>query len=84
MEYINQPTSSFSSAKAPMFVRDCIRCYTTDYTVVEYKYRAYSGSMCGRERLGERLERLHASPRHQYEIDAEHCCTEEHQVQSAE
>ncbi|XP_063891201.1 dedicator of cytokinesis protein 7 [Helicoverpa armigera] len=58
-------------AKAPMFVRDCIRCYTTDYTVVEYKHRAYSGSMCGRERLGERLERLHAGPRHQYEVDAE-------------
>lgn len=70
----------FTSAKAPMFVRDCIRCYTTDYTVVEYKYRAYSGSTCGRERLGERLERLQAGPRHQYEIDAEPSSIEEHQV----
>ncbi|XP_026738533.1 dedicator of cytokinesis protein 7 isoform X1 [Trichoplusia ni] len=58
-------------AKAPMFVRDCIRTYTTDYTVVEYKHRQHSGSMCGRERLAERLERLHAAPRHQYEVDAE-------------
>ncbi|KAG6453982.1 hypothetical protein O3G_MSEX008455 [Manduca sexta] len=57
--------------KAPMFVRDCLRCYTSDYTVVEYKYRAYSGSSCGRERLAERLEKLQAGPRHQYEIDAE-------------
>ncbi|XP_050551818.1 dedicator of cytokinesis protein 7 isoform X1 [Spodoptera frugiperda] len=69
-------------AKAPMFVRDCIRCYTTDYTVVEYKYRAYSGSTCGRERLGERLERLQAGPRHQYEIDAEPSSIEEHQSES--
>ncbi|XP_026325619.1 dedicator of cytokinesis protein 7 isoform X2 [Hyposmocoma kahamanoa] len=58
-------------SKAPMFVRDCIRCYTSDYTVVEYKQRAYSGSSCGRERLAERLERLHAAPRQQYEVDAE-------------
>ncbi|KAI5632984.1 dedicator of cytokinesis protein 7 [Phthorimaea operculella] len=57
--------------KAPMFVRDCIRTYTSDYTVAEYKYRAYSGSMCGRERLSERLEKLQAVPRHHYEVDAE-------------
>ncbi|KAM3959107.1 LOW QUALITY PROTEIN: dedicator of cytokinesis [Aphomia sociella] len=57
--------------KAPMFVRDCIRCYTQDYTVVEYKYRAYSASVCSRERISERLEKLQAAPRHQYEIDAE-------------
>lgn len=52
-----------------MFVRDCLRCYTADYTVVEHKYRAYSGSSHGRERLGERLEKLHAAPRHHYEVD---------------
>lgn len=54
-----------------MFVRECLRCYTADYTVVEYKFRAYSGSTCGRERLGERMEKLHAAPRHLYEVDAE-------------
>jgi hypothetical protein len=54
-----------------MFVRDCIRCYTSDYSVVEYKYRAYSGSSCGRERLAERLERLQNGPKHYYEIDAD-------------
>lgn len=54
-----------------MFVRDCIRCYTSDYTVVEYKYRMYSGSASGRERLGERLDKLLAAPPHYYEIDAE-------------
>ncbi|CAB3248142.1 unnamed protein product [Arctia plantaginis] len=64
-------------AKAPMFVRDCIRCYTTDYTVVEYKYRAYSGSTFGRERLGERLEKLHSGPRHTYEIDECHTASTE-------
>ncbi|XP_059061813.1 dedicator of cytokinesis protein 7 [Achroia grisella] len=57
--------------KAPMFVRDCIRCYTQDYTVVEYKHRAYSASVFNRERINERLEKLQAGPRHQYEIDAE-------------
>lgn len=54
-----------------MFVRDCIRCYTSDYTVVEYKYRMYSGSASGRERLGERLDKLLPAPPHYYEIDAE-------------
>ncbi|RVE50344.1 hypothetical protein evm_005010 [Chilo suppressalis] len=58
-------------SKAPMFVRDCIVCYTSDYTVVEYKHRAYSGSSCGRDRLSERLERLQAGPRHYFEIDAD-------------
>lgn len=52
-----------------MFVRDCIRSYTADYNYVEYKYRQYSGSSCWRERLGERLERLQAGPRHHYEVD---------------
>lgn len=37
--------------------------------MVEHKYRAYSGSSHGRERLGERLEKLHAAPRHHYEVD---------------
>ncbi|XP_072936330.1 dedicator of cytokinesis protein 7 [Epargyreus clarus] len=58
-------------SKAPMFVRDCISCYTADYTVVDYKYRAYSGSSCTRERLNERIERLLAAPPHQYEVDVE-------------
>ncbi|XP_073967696.1 dedicator of cytokinesis protein 7-like [Choristoneura fumiferana] len=58
-------------SKAPMFVRDCIRCYTSDYTVVEYKYRSHSGSTQCRERLAERLERLSAAPRQIYEVDAE-------------
>ncbi|XP_049870539.1 dedicator of cytokinesis protein 7 isoform X2 [Pectinophora gossypiella] len=58
-------------SKAPMFVRDCIRTYTSDYTVVEYAHRQYSGSVCGRERLGERLDKLHAAPKHHYEVDAE-------------
>ncbi|XP_052757856.1 dedicator of cytokinesis protein 7 [Galleria mellonella] len=57
--------------KAPMFVRDCIRCYTQDYTVVEYKYRMYSASVFNRDRISERLEKLQAAPRHQYEIDAD-------------
>ncbi|XP_026490440.2 dedicator of cytokinesis protein 7 isoform X1 [Vanessa tameamea] len=59
-------------SKAPMFVRDCISCYTSDYTVVEYKYRAHSGSASGHERLSERLDKLLAAPAHSYEIDAEH------------
>ena len=54
-----------------MFVRDCITCYTSDYTVVEYKYRMYSASASGRERLGERLDKLLAAPPHHYEIDTE-------------
>lgn len=58
-----------------MFVRDCLRCYTSDYSVVEYKYRAYSGSSCGRERLAERLEKLQTGPRHLYEIDADFLST---------
>ncbi|XP_028174738.1 dedicator of cytokinesis protein 7-like [Ostrinia furnacalis] len=57
--------------KAPMFVRDCIRSYTSDYSVVEYKHRQYSGSSCGRERQSERLEKLAAGPRHHYEVDAD-------------
>lgn len=57
--------------KAPMFVRECLRCYTSDYTVVECKYRMYSGSACGRDRLGERIDKLHAGPRHYYEVDSE-------------
>ncbi|XP_038219758.1 dedicator of cytokinesis protein 7 [Zerene cesonia] len=58
-------------SKASMFVRDCISCYTSDYTVVEYKYRTYSGSAYGRERLAERIERLLQAPPQVYEVDAE-------------
>lgn len=54
-----------------MFVRDCISCYISDYTVVEYKYRNYSGSAYGRERLAERLDRLLLAPPQNYEVDAE-------------
>ncbi|XP_064293051.1 dedicator of cytokinesis protein 7 isoform X3 [Plodia interpunctella] len=57
--------------KAPMFVRDCIRCYTQDYTVVEYKYRSYSASVFSREKMNERLEKLQAGPKHYYEIDSD-------------
>ncbi|XP_045511771.1 dedicator of cytokinesis protein 7 [Colias croceus] len=57
--------------KASMFVRDCVSCYTSDYTVVEYKYRSYSGSAYGRERLAERIERLLQAPPQVYEVDAE-------------
>ncbi|CAG9567548.1 unnamed protein product [Danaus chrysippus] len=64
-------------SKAPMFVRDCIACYTADYTVVEHKYRMYSGSASGRERLAERLDKLLAGPQHYYEIDAEHSASME-------
>ncbi|XP_047987110.1 LOW QUALITY PROTEIN: dedicator of cytokinesis protein 7 [Leguminivora glycinivorella] len=56
-------------SKAPMFVRDCIRTYTSDYTVVEHKHRQHSGSTLGRERLGARLERLATAPRQLYEVD---------------
>ncbi|XP_022112324.2 dedicator of cytokinesis protein 7 [Pieris rapae] len=59
-------------SKAPMFVRDCISCYTSDYTVAEYKYRNYSGSAYGRERLAERLDKLLLAPPQNYEVDAEH------------
>ncbi|KAL4705062.1 hypothetical protein ACJJTC_004561 [Scirpophaga incertulas] len=58
-------------SKAPLFVRDCIGCYTSDYSFVEYKFRAYSASSWTRERVAERLERLLAGPRHQYEVDAD-------------
>lgn len=54
-----------------MFVRDCIRTYTSNYSVVEYAYRCYSGSVIGRERLLERLERVGAAPPQQYEVDME-------------
>ncbi|XP_063618134.1 dedicator of cytokinesis protein 7 [Cydia splendana] len=56
-------------SKAPMFVRDCIRTYTSDYTVVEHKHRQHSGSTLGRERLSARLERLATAPRQLYEVD---------------
>ncbi|GBP46865.1 Dedicator of cytokinesis protein 6 [Eumeta japonica] len=56
-------------SKASLFVRECVRCYTSNYTVVEYKYRQYSGSFCGRERVVSRQERLQTVPRHQYEVD---------------
>ncbi|XP_050685080.1 dedicator of cytokinesis protein 7 isoform X2 [Leptidea sinapis] len=58
-------------SKAPMFVRDCISCYTSDYTVVEYKYRCYSGSTYNRDKLADRIDRLLVAPPQQYEIDAE-------------
>ncbi|KAG7311828.1 hypothetical protein JYU34_002911 [Plutella xylostella] len=58
-------------SKASMFVRDCIRTYTSNYSVVEYAYRCYSGSVIGRERLLERLERVGAAPPQQYEVDME-------------
>lgn len=70
--------------KAPMFVRDCISCYTADYTVVEYKYRAYSGSAYGRERLAERLDKLLAAPPQHYEIDAEHSASMEELASQAQ
>ncbi|XP_039764432.1 dedicator of cytokinesis protein 7 isoform X2 [Pararge aegeria] len=70
--------------KAPMFVRDCISCYTSDYTVVEYKYRTHSGSASGRERLAERLEKLLAAPLQHYEIDAEHSTSMEELASQAQ
>ncbi|XP_063839037.1 dedicator of cytokinesis protein 7 [Ostrinia nubilalis] len=68
--------------KAPMFVRDCIRSYTSDYSVVEYKHRQYSGSSCGRERQSERLEKLAAGPRHHYEVDADPVAVTLHRAES--
>lgn len=55
--------------EAPLYVRECIRCYTSNWIAAEYKFRQHSGSSYNRERLAERMEILQRIPRQQYEVD---------------
>ncbi|XP_046985251.1 dedicator of cytokinesis protein 7 [Schistocerca americana] len=52
-------------------VRDCVRCYTSDYIFVKHNYRQYSSSCSIRDRCGERLSVVQGIPHQEFEIDYE-------------
>ncbi|XP_005089591.1 dedicator of cytokinesis protein 7 isoform X1 [Aplysia californica] len=61
-----QPSLPEPGAEADPHVRDCVRRYTSDYTVVTRRYQQYSSSCVSKERLSD-----HNMFQHEYEIDVD-------------
>ncbi|BFY99508.1 hypothetical protein BsWGS_02548 [Bradybaena similaris] len=61
-----EPHLPESGAESDPHVRDCVRRYTSNYTVMSRRYQRYSSSYCSKERLPE-----HDTYQHDYEIDAD-------------
>ncbi|XP_064626372.1 dedicator of cytokinesis protein 7-like isoform X5 [Lineus longissimus] len=55
--------------EADAHVRDCIQCYTSDYTIVNRRYQIYSSSYGGKDRQDEKNAVLKSIPRQEFEID---------------
>ena len=51
-------------------VRDCVRCYTSPWLLVQHRYQEYSSGNLIRH-SGSRLNALSATPRQEFEIDIE-------------
>ncbi|XP_059178065.1 dedicator of cytokinesis protein 7-like isoform X2 [Physella acuta] len=61
-----EPSRPEPGSEVDPHVRDCVRRYTSDYSVVVRRYQRYSSSACSKERLPE-----HNTFQHEYEIDVE-------------
>jgi dedicator of cytokinesis protein 6/7/8 len=53
----------------PLHVRECVRCHTSDWIAVDYRYRNFSSSNFSREKITERNAQLQIIPRQDYEVD---------------
>ena len=51
-------------------VRDCVRCYTSPWLVVQHRYQDYSSGNLARQ-SATRLNALASIPRQEFEIDVE-------------
>lgn len=51
-------------------VRDCVRCYTSPWLVVQHRYQEYSSGSLARH-SATRLNALASIPRQEFEIDGE-------------
>ena len=51
-------------------VRDCVRCYTSPWLVVQHRYQEYSSGSLARQST-TRLNALASTPRQEFEIDGE-------------
>ncbi len=51
-------------------VRDCVRCYTSPWLVVQHRYQEYSSGSIARQ-SASRLNALASTPRQEFEIDGE-------------
>lgn len=51
-------------------MRDCVRCYTSPWLVVQHRYQEYSSGNLARQ-SSTRLNALASTPRQEYEIDGE-------------
>ncbi len=51
-------------------VRDCVRCYTSPWLVVQHRYQDFSSGSLARQ-SASRLNALAATPRQEFEIDDE-------------
>ncbi|XP_054707332.1 dedicator of cytokinesis protein 7-like [Uloborus diversus] len=50
-------------------VKDCIRCYTADWIIINRRYQQYSSSFCSFERNLERQSLAKSVPKQEFEID---------------
>ncbi|GFN96685.1 dedicator of cytokinesis protein 7-like [Plakobranchus ocellatus] len=66
------PSMPESGAETDAHVRDCVRRYTSDYTMAVRRYQRHSSSFCSKERLSD-----HDLFQHEYEIDVEEYREEE-------
>ncbi|XP_067118403.1 dedicator of cytokinesis protein 7 isoform X1 [Centruroides vittatus] len=53
------------------YVGDCVRCYTSDWVVVNRRYQQYSSSCCIRDRCLEKGTIVRSTPKQEFEIDLE-------------
>jgi len=51
--------------------RDCVRCYTSDWVVVQRRYQHLSSSCFLRDRELQRSALLHGTPRQEFEVDTD-------------
>ncbi len=63
----NQCILLFCRSDSDPHVRDCIKCYTADYTVVSRNYTSYSSDPCDRE--SSPVPKI--AQRQEYEIDVD-------------
>jgi hypothetical protein len=62
-------------------VRDCVRCYTSPWLVVQHRYQDFSSGSLARQ-SASRLNALAATPRQEFEIDDENDVNFNHENES--
>lgn len=62
-------------------VRDCVRCYTSPWLVVQHRYQEFSSGSLARQSV-TRLNALASTPRQEFEIDGENDVNANHETES--